>query len=359
MKWLITEGLGANKYIRKTIGNALRVLGHEVYYFDETNTPIFDAFKIAEPDVFWGNTWNLSRATIKNLVARPNLRVLLNANHFGEFQQKPEFAIDYAGENEQNNVKSLLDSGGRLDFITCQYHQDYVDSTHGYWKQFAPIVGQLLSADVTEFKPTLPEEDCRSDIFFLGGYWKYKSKYLQEYLVRFMYPNTHLKFKIFGNGWSLPQTFGLLPDGYSNKFFASAVVSPNLFEPHSVEYGFDINARAYQIPASLGFTISQPAESLSKHVFTEDEIVYTDSPNDFIEKVRHYQQHPEERIPYIEKSALTVMKSHTNIHRAARFLKYLGFEAEEKHAIQLAEENFLTFQRELPEKIAAIGRFFG
>lgn len=359
MNILITEGIGANYWIRRGWANAFHALGHKVYMWQTDKVPAFDVFKQLDPiDVFIGTTWLLDRATVKNLNSRPDIKVILSANNWGpdDYKKSPEFPIDYASPKELEEFSNLRI--GRV-VITAQYNQKYIQDTHGRWQEefHSNLLGLMLSADVTEFYPVLPEEKLRCDIAFIGGYWPYKAKYLQQYITKFLYPNTTLKTKIFGDGWSGVQNYGKAPLGLDKSLYCSALVCPNVFEPHSLEWGYDLNSRAYQISACGGFQITQKVKSLYEDVFNMGALVFVDTPEEYLDKVLFYRDHPQLRLPLIKEAMNIVWNHHTNFHRVGEIFIALGLDKEAKDAYAQTAKNYASMQSKQKEFFQKIEEF--
>jgi hypothetical protein len=298
-----------------------------------------DIFFEFRPDVFIGSTWQLDRALVKALVKYKDTNFILCANNWGENDEevKKQFPIEFASDNEKQAVEILRKETGKPKYVFCQYHNDYAVETHKLWKNLGcEPFGLLLSADTTDYQLAKPQKEYVTDAVFVGGYWPYKAKQIAPYL--FPLTNTDLKVKIFGfGGWPVPNFLGAVSARNACKFYSSAKVCPNIFEPHSLTLGYDINQRTYQIPAAGGFQICQRVAGIEKHIFGDDEIVFADNQEDFITKCLYYIARPEERLSFIKKSIDTVYASHTNYHRVSKLLRYLELYDEAHEAIEKAD----------------------
>lgn len=309
-------------------------------YWDNSIRSPLDIFYEFRPDVFIGSTWQLDRALVKALIKYPETESIFCANNWGEDDEeiKKQFPIDFASDSEKKHLEELKKHTGKPKYVFCQYHQDYAAKTHKLWANLGvEPFGLLLSADTTDYKLTKPNKEYITDVAFVGGYWPYKAKQIAPYL--FPLTNTDLKVKIFGfGGWPVPNFLGNITSESACRFYSSAKVCPNIFEPHSLALGFDINQRTYQIAAAGGFQICQNVEGIKKHVFTQDEIVFANDQEDFITKCLFYIQNPDQRLPYIKKAAKAVYNMHTNYHRTAEILFKLGLFDEYEQALQKAAQ---------------------
>lgn len=346
-KILIQTGQGANYYIRLTWVHALANLNHQVVFWDRNVRSPLDIFYEFRPDIFIGSTWQLDRALIKALAKYQDTKVLLCANNWGEDDEeiKKQFPIEFASDTEKKNVEMLKNLTGKPDYVFCQYHNSYAVETHKLWANLGIIpFGMLLSADLTDYKLTPPSKDYITDITFVGGYWPYKAKQIAPYL--FPLTNTPLNVKIFGfGGWPVPNFLGNISSQNACRFYSSAKVCPNIFEPHSLALGYDINQRTYQIAAAGGFQICQNVAGIKKDVFSNDEIVFADNQEDFITKVLYYIANPDKRFEYIKRSVDTVYACHTNYHRVATILNKLDLSNEAHESFVKAEEMYGEINR--------------
>lgn len=343
-RFLIQCGQGANYYIKLSWVHALVNLNHQVVYWDNSVRSALDIFYEFRPDVFIGSTWQLDKALVKALIKYPETKSVFCANNWGENDEeiKKEFPIDFASDNEKKYIEEIKKHTGKPEYVFCQYHNDYAVETHKLWKNLGvEPFGLLLSADTTDYKLTKPSKEYITDAVFVGGYWPYKAKQIAPYI--FPLTNTNLNIKIFGfGGWPVPNFLGNISSENACKFYSSARVCPNIFEPHSLSLGFDINQRTYQISAAGGFQICQNVEGIKKHVFTQDEIVFADNQEDFITKCLYYIANPDQRLSYIKKAVRTVYRKHTNYHRTAKLLEVLDMYEDANKALDKADQLYTT-----------------
>ncbi len=358
MRILVTEGLSANAVIRRGWINAFRSAGHEAVAWNPKTKPALDMFFEFTPQLFIGSTFDLDRATVKALAKSPLTKIVLNANEWSRDGTRSQFPIDYASDDEKRNVGSLRDLGREV-LIKAQYAQRFMERTHGGWRSLGcDLFGLMLGADTNEFYPAAPNEIYRSDVSIVSGSWKYKNENLHPYLMPLAYPFAKLRLKLFGQGWGLPQSFGRIPDQDARALYASSLISANIYEPHSVALGIDVNSRLYQVPSSLGFQISQRVDSAEKDVFTNGEVVFVDSPAEFRDKLDHFQKNPAERIPYIERASDVVWQHHTSLHRAAAILGIVGFVEEANKLINIADQRCSAMQGARTDILNQIRRFW-
>ncbi len=347
MKILVEKAQGANHYIAKSYATAFHLIGHSVVFWDDTEKSVHDVFQEFEPDILFAHTWRLNRARINCINARPDMKIVMRANHYGSLDKDIDtkiYPIGIADDNERRNVEAISKHPGFKNII-CQYIDRFAKGTHDLWENYGQkVTGIPLCADITDYFYTEPNDKYKTHLTFVGGFWPYKSKYLSSYILPLLYPNTMLSVKVFGTGgWGTPSYVGQANEATIRNHYSSAVACPNIYEPHSVidELPFisDLNQRLYQIPASFGVEISQNATGLSD-MYTEDEIIIVNSPKEFLERFIHLSENEEERLVYKKNGLLRTYREHTNLHRASTLLKLLDLQEESKKCLELANKNY-------------------
>jgi hypothetical protein len=327
MKFLCRHEQFASFFIYRGLAAALSDMGNQFAMWNTEQYSAFDIFDLIKPDVFIGQGYNLDRATIKCLNENPQIKVILKvgagSKEFRSEYEQEKYQVLMATEKEHELVNQIQDKGRVLLFNYC--HPNRANYVIGEWAEAGyKIWGFLPACDTKNFFPEKYDERYKSDIVFCGGYWSYKSINLDRYIIPLCLPLGKYNIKVFGNQiWPIPMYLGVLSDENLRKFFSSSTICPNIHEPHSNRYGFDIVARLFNIIGCKGFCISDYVESIEKDVFTNNEIILVETPEEFFEKINYFIKNPIERISYIEKGYTEVMKNHTYYHRAIDLLEQL------------------------------------
>ena len=343
MKIMISnDGPHAHYYIRTGWARVFEAIGHQVAMWNIHDTSAFDAFDEFEPDIFLGQTYNLTPAIIKCIKERPHLKVIMRASDWGEIQKKVDkekYPILIANDDEIKLVELLKQETGKPDFVHNHYHENFLKQTHNNWLNIGvKPVSILHAADVFEYVNGQHVPYLSSDITFVGGYWPYKSKTLDEYIVKLCHPVGEYYIKIFGGSdWPVVQYLGKIQGENVKHAFRSATVCPNVSEPHSQEFGYDIIERPFKILAAGGFCVSDYVESMANDVFTNQEIVFAKNPKEFKKLIDYYINHPEEREPYIQRGYHSIITQHTYFHRVAKMFEELGNTQESQRCLQTLE----------------------
>lgn len=330
MRILCTEFSCAPYFIFRGWQNVLEAAGHQWTWWKKDKSA-FDIFSEVNPDVFIGTTYNLDRATIKCITNRPNLKVVLKGNNWGPSDRdidKTIYPIGIADQKEKDIVLELKQKTGKPDLVCNYYHKNRMEYTMGDWDTNGiTTIDMQPAADLYSLFPLAkPVESLKSDIAFVGGYWGYKSRNMDKYLLPLCTPVGKYNVKLFGNQLSpYPQYIGYASESLTKSLYSSSTICPNINEPHATDYGFELNHRVFQLAASRAFCIHDPVSSLSD-VFTNNEMVVGSTPEHFEDLVKLYLRSPDSRLDSIDNCFNTVISNHTYHHRVSNLLSILGYD---------------------------------
>jgi len=336
MKILISnDGPHAHFYIRTGIGRALTYAGHQVVMWEISKKAAFDAFDEFEPDMFIGQTYNLNEAVRKCILARPNMKVIMKGSDWGAISDsidRVKYPVLIANEQEIENVAELR-KNGKPDLLYVHYHPDRLGETHNHWDDIVQTVSLMNAADIFLFTNGKVKDQYKSHVGFMGGRWGYKAQTIDKYLLPLMNPKSRLNIKIFGNSdWGVPQYCGFLPDNEAAHFLRSCDICPNLSEPHSHKYGYDVVERPFKLLANKCFVISDYVEDLEK-LFPKS-IIHCKTPAEFHEKIGYYLDKPKERAILSQLGYEEVIGGHTYFHRMASIFGELGMGDEQENMLK-------------------------
>jgi glycosyltransferase involved in cell wall biosynthesis len=327
MRVLISnDGTHAHYYQRMAWANAFHACGIQTAFWDCKNVPAFDVFDSFEPDMFLGQSYNLTDDVIKCIYERPHLKVGLRAGDWGDhelFVDKNRFNILYCSPKEIKALEKLKQETGKPDFVHIHYNENAIKETHNKFEEIGiKPVSLMMCADMMTYEDSKYDEELSCDIGFVGGFWPYKGQIISRYLFPLLDPIGKYRVKIFGNQpWQVNQYCGVITDSRVKDLFASSKICPNLSEPHAQEFGFDINERIFKVLCAGGFCISDNVEG---YKMFGDGVVIADSPKDFQDKVDYYLKNEDERIAIAKKGQEFVIENHTGFHRVAQILNEFG-----------------------------------
>lgn len=246
-------------FVRTGWKNVFEYCGHSFRFWEQEYEPAMKVFKEYEPDLFIGTTYSLERALIKCIKSRPKMKVALFGSANGEVCGLANYPITKCTPEEVEKVKDVYP-----DLIFLHTTGNFIDYQLKGWKDYCKKYdGILNAADIFEYIHGKQTECFSADISFVGGYWPYKSRNLNNTLVRLAGENSGYNIKIFGNQpWPIPQYLGTIENNYVKDVFVSAKICPNISESHSTDLGFDIVERPFKVFSSGGFCISDYVEEL-------------------------------------------------------------------------------------------------
>ena len=326
---VIQYGVGANFYIRAALVRAMQLNpDFKIFYWDDSGKSANDLFvEMPDMNIFISSTWQLSRSIIKNLAAQPHIKVALFADSYGELENeidKDTYPVSFITESQLKLLAELQKSHPKL-FLISQHNESALSYTHGFYKSKLglDVLSLMCCVDISQYFWTKPSAEYHTNVVFCGGYWPYKSKYLDQYILPLCYPHTKLKVKIFGSGWSVPNSVSRADENTIRNYYASADIVPSICERHAIEVYADLPARFFQVAACGGFQISQEAIGLNE-VFNKDEILTVPSADIFLSLVKDYIETEQDwGINYRELGTKRVYREHTNFHRVAKLLTAL------------------------------------
>ncbi len=340
MKVLISnDGPCANYYIRAGWMNALNAAGLTARMWDIHTVPAFDAFTSFEPDVFIGQTYNIDRAQMKCIKARPRMKVVCTASNWGAGDKDIDpvkYPILFATDEEKKRIELLKKETGKPDFVFIHYDSSDIERTMGRWKDIGVIPMSLLSgADLISYYGSTVVESLKADVGIVSGWWPYKGKNLNKYILPLCEPLGKFKVKIFGNQkWPVGQFCGFLKESTVKDLFRSVMVCPNAYEPHSIDLGFDITERVFKVAAAGGMYVDCGYLKALHRVFGEDTIQYVTSPEQLEDLILSYRNDEERRQKWIYKLQKAVLERHTYFDRMYRILSKLGYNEDAKKLIE-------------------------
>lgn len=318
---IASDGYHAHYFERMAWINALTYAGIPCELYDCKQSAAFDVFDSLEPSIFIGQSYNLDRATIKCIKERPHMKVVLRAGHYCKDKKLMENPHMLAVTNEEIKILTeLSETTGKPDIVYCHYLQEDIDNTH---ELFLPLgikaLGLPMSADVLTYMDGSYDQRLSCDIGFVGGYWPYKGQQIDKYLTPIL-NDPDFNCKVFGNQrWPHVNCYyGHLPEPKVRDLFVSAKVCPNLSEPHALEFGFDVNERAFKILAAGGFCVMDNVNAARK-IF-DDNVYFADDPDEFKTAIKNAINRGPCSMEY-EKTF--VLKNHSNFNRVMSILNAL------------------------------------
>jgi len=329
MKVLCQYKSGGEYYRHLGFANAIRSAGYEFLFWNSDQKPAYDVFDEYKPDLFIGTTFDLTRAIIGAIKRHPEVKVVLKGGNWGPSDKdidREKFPIVFVSEKEKKILGQLKAEVGKPDLVICHYHPRSLEETMSGWNEIGiEPFAVMNAADVCVFYKGIKDLQLTCDVSFVGGYWKYKSENLDKYILPLSSPVGKYNLKVFGNQrWTIPQFLGGIPDNRIKDLYVSSLVCPNVSEPHSNEFGWDVVERPFKILSSGGFLVMDDVRDF-KAIFS-DTVRYYNSYTELVEIIEYYKANPDRR--NFEEAQKIVLHNHTYHHRMADLFMKLGFTRE-------------------------------
>lgn len=333
------DGPTAHYYIRKGWAQAFTYAGHDVVIWNIKEKPAFDAFSEFEPDILITQTYNLDRAILKNIKARPHMFVAMRTGESSTYSDlnKDKYPILNASEEEIYLIKELRDSCGQPNFLFSHYHQDDINKTHERWiKDNFKVVGLMNASNLFDYVKGEEKEKYKSDLAFVGGYWQYKALTLDKYILPLC--SGKYKIKIFGNQpWNINKYYGYLPSPEERHVLKSAKICLNVHELHSQELGYDVIERPFKLISNKCFVVSDYVERLNL-IFPE--MPMAKNPEEFQNLIDFWlkDNNKDRKTAIIEKQYKEVLLHHTYFDRCSVIFSAFGLDSLANEILEKKQE---------------------
>lgn len=333
-------------YVRSGWKRVFEAMGHEFRFWNVDSKPAFDVFGEYEPDLYIGTTYETSRAIVKCISARPNMKVAMFASAWSEAVEKEidkqKYPIVVVTEQEKKTLADLKEKTGRPDFVFIHASGNYLELTMNGWRSIGiEPVGILNAADIYVYYPKQPKDELKCSVGYVGGLWGYKSPGLNSHILPLCHPSLGLDVKIFGNQqWPVAQFLGGIQDENVASLFSSAVVCPSVSEPHSRDFGFDAIERPFKVMSSGGFCIGDYVHEFST-LYKSDEFLMQPDAGSFIDAVQYFVKNPEQRNNWIKRGCVATLQNHTYHDRVAQMMNEFGM-SEETSKILTIKRNLIN-----------------
>lgn len=342
MKILCKYDGSAPLFIRTGWRHVFENCGHIFKFWNTETTPAFDIFREYEPDIFIGTTYDLDRATIKNIVERPNMKVALFCSGWGDLIDSidsSKYPLVKVKESEKRNIEELKNKSGKPDFVFLHVTDKFLEGVIGGWRKLGVSpVGILNAADVFIYHKGTFRQEYECDISIVSGYWPYKARNLDKYFGPLDIFPPEFKTKIFGWGWKHMYAHGMIDERDVKDLFVSSKICPNISEPHSTDFGFDCTERSFKVISSGGLVIHDDVEEV-RDVFEGNMITFS-SFDDFVSIIRTILKNYNDYWNYKLRLYNVVMNKHTYFNRVIKMFEQFNL-PNEVEKVKFARQMFL------------------
>jgi len=257
---------------------------------------------------------------IDPIIKKNNCKILLFWRYYDDTPN--EILAPKIGETE----KKVIDKYKRyIVFVVSELsYEGNKRFLRGYVQDFGiPVMTFPWGVDIKRHVPV--ECKPKKDVFYIGTYHE-KAKRIDDYFEKVIRRHTHT---IIGPDWQRSpfrwlsnSIMGI--DEFNEKIselYSSHLVSLSIHHDFEVN-GYSCNERVFNAIACGGFVVSD-ATARIRELFSEDEIVTANDPYEYFEKAASFIEHPEMRIPYMEKAIMKIYANHTYHHRVIDLLSVI------------------------------------
>ena len=336
LKILCNHTPSAPHFIRSGWGRVFTALGHQFRFWNPEQQGAFDAFDSFNPDIYLGTTYELSRAVVKCIRKRPEMKVGCFASAWGPYLDDidlKKYPLVVVGEEEKRVVEALKRETDKPDVVFLHAHGRWLDGTMSGWGGIGvPYISLLNACDLYVYLGGKVRPELACDVAFVGGRWPFKAINIDPYILPLCHSSSGLKTKIFGNKpWPVANWMGPISLEDERDLYCSATISPSVSEPHATDVhaggGWDIVERNYKILGSGGMLVSDYVEE-ARDLFTEQELPMFKTPAEYHEAVQHFAASPDEAACRSVWGRRAVLMKHTYHHRVADLFDAFGMRDE-------------------------------
>lgn len=300
---------GAFGYISDSWLNAFRDSGFTAERWDGKPST-WNKFK---PDLYIGCSGH--RQHIPSRHARKT-KVAIHVNPYGPIKVQPNINESQDAINWVHSMMPDVVFGYGFEEHR-KYWSDWKNNFHIQW------VPMPTAGDITMYRPG---SNNKLDFAYVGGYWAYKAKNIDKYLIPLL--EKQLNFKVRGWGWKTAKTDAVADTKECSNdekisLLQSATIGPCVSEPHTTKHGIDLPERVFKVILSGAIAVHDPVDGLANIL---DSVLVATDPEDYVDNIQKLLESPEgvkQRIWQFQYDE--VFNKHTYHHRLANLLKVMGF----------------------------------
>ena len=309
----------AGKMVAQGFRNAFVDMGYEFKEFDSHNFKQYfnrsERNKLCEyqPSVIMSSVENIRYLPLNTLL--PQKLVLWGQFYSPNNLDKDTVTISKSDKNE------LKRQSKRHHILIWSQHSDEINEKYfkGYEKELRLQFTQLMHcADKTKYVPVILDRLSTPEYDFV---WIGKIKHRRKSYEQFIGP-----LKSFSKRY-IEYTERCPIDPASIKItqlYASSSLAPNVHSESQRMNHAVLNDRVFVSTFMGGFQICD--NMLAKKYFTEDEMIISDNPKQYLEYCRYYLNNPHLRIEMIKKAQDKILHEHTYHNRIEKLRSILSVE---------------------------------
>lgn len=156
------------------------------------------------------------------------------------------------------------------------------------------------------------------DFAFVGTNSPVKHQETLDYIVPLVRKHVGI---LAGTGW--PGRFGNCNQADAGLLYSFASICPNYHLRAQLDSYSEVNERTHVLQACGAFQLSDSPRAL-RNLYTDDELVATNSPVEFHERFDYYLQYPEERTAIVRRGMKRAWENYSQFHMLNRLVEFLA-----------------------------------
>ena len=319
--------------ITEYIENAIKALGHDLVAFDDRQHIVPGRLR---HHIGWLNQIDLNHIN-RSLISlaqetRPDLLIVagghrLTARTVQQLTDKGIIAALWTIDAPRN-FQPIIDTSPFYHHIFCQGTEAIkLLNTAGikgaHWLPMACDPDLHRSVELS----TETKKQYGNDLVFVGSYYPNRAELFQKL--------TDFDLGIWGPGWEKLKSDSPLrrflkkeqvkPETWLKIYSAGKIVLATHYQdPENRFPVYQASPRIFEALACGAFVITDNQRDVILLFKGGEHLVYYDNPDDLIEKIKYYLNHPSERERIALQGREEVLKNHTYEHRIEKLLSVVG-----------------------------------
>ena len=319
--------------ITEYIEGAIKAVGHELFVFDDRQHIVPGRVR---QRIEWLNKFDLNHLN-RSLISlaqetRPDLLIVAGGHRLTArtVQQLTDKGIITAlwTIDAPINFQPIIDAAPFYHHIFCQGTEaikllDTAGIKGAHWLPMACDPDLHRSVELS----TEAKKQYGNDLVFAGSYYPNRAELFQK-LADF-------DLGIWGPGWEKLKSDSpfrrflrggqVKPETWQKIYSAGKIVLATHYQdPENRFPVYQASPRIFEASACGAFVITDNQKDVILLFKGGEHLVYYDNPDDLIEKIKYYLNHPSERERIAKKGRSEVLSQHTYVHRIRRLLSIVS-----------------------------------
>lgn len=313
---IANDNKNAHSFIRSAFSKALAVSGHETILWNTWQKPVYDAFDEANPDLFFGQGYNLTPAFVKCIEERPDMSLVLRVSDWSKFNDeldKTVYPVLTASKKEIQFMKHIQTLPNKL-VVHTHHCKEYLEQTHRRWIENGFNLYAFENfGDIFEYTNGKYVEEYKCDLVYLSGYWSYKAKTIDKYILPLCNPNKNYNIRIFGNSPTPSSKYcGQLNENNVKDICKSAKINLSCHEPHSLDFGYDATTKYVNLALNKSFFISDYVEGEKNRLVDG---IFCKTPEEYFNQIDYFLTQKQRRQDIVNILYNITLTNHTAFER--------------------------------------------